>query len=84
MGQYRVKGFLMLLVPERTFLFFSQTGYFGDGEDILAVELPPGLGQVLLTVMRWGEVRTRLANCTQRPQGRKAECFAPPPSQQGR
>jgi len=82
-GDYKAKGFLMLDTPVRTYLFFSKTGLFEENEDLLAIELPAGAGNAMRLAMRWGEMRTRLRNCTPPSASTPSPCL-PSPSNPGR
>lgn len=63
-GDYDPKGFLLFQTEPRDYLFFSQTGQFRDGEDFLVVELPPGFAATFRAVLRWGELKRELPECT--------------------
>jgi hypothetical protein len=82
-GNYKAKGFLMLDTSVRTYLFFSQTGLFEENERLLAIELPPGVGSAMRLAMRWGEMRTRLKNCTPSSPNTPSPCL-PSPGSPGR
>jgi hypothetical protein len=77
-GDYKAKGFLMLDTPLRSYLFFSKTGLFQDDEDLLAIELPAGVGSAMRLAMRWGEMRTRLKNCTPSSSNVPSPCLPSP------
>jgi hypothetical protein len=77
-GDYRAKGFLMLDTPVRSYLFFSRTGLFEENEDLLAIELPAGVGSAMRLAMRWGEMRTRLKNCTPSSSSTPSPCLPSP------
>ena len=68
-GEYDPKGFIMLsgAPGTRDYLFFSKSGKFEDGENILVIETPPGFVQTLRIVMSWGDLKKQLPRCT--PQG---------------
>jgi hypothetical protein len=82
-GNYKAKGFLMLDTPVRTYLFFSKTGLFEENEDLLVIELPAGVGSALRFALRWGEMRTRLKNCTPSSPSALSPCL-PSPGNPGR
>jgi hypothetical protein len=82
-GNYKAKGFLMLDTPVRTYLFFSRTGLFEENEDLLVIELPPGVGSAMRLALRWGEMRTRLKNCTPSSPSAPSPCL-PSPGNPGR
>jgi hypothetical protein len=77
-GDYKAKGFLMLDTPVRTYLFFSRTGLFQENEDLLVIELPAGVGGAMRAAMRWGEMRTRLKNCTPSSASVSSPCLPSP------
>jgi hypothetical protein len=77
-GDYKAKGFLMLDTPVRTYLFFSKTGLFQEDEDLLVIELPAGVGSAMRLAMRWGEMRTRLKNCTPSSPSAPSPCLPSP------
>jgi hypothetical protein len=77
-GNYKAKGFLMLDTPVRTYLFFSKTGLFEENEDLLVIELPAGVGSAMRPAMRWGEMRTRLKNCTPSSASSSSPCLSSP------
>jgi hypothetical protein len=77
-GDYKAKGFLMLDTPLRTYLFFSKSGLFQENEDLLVIELPAGVGSALRLAMRWGEMRTRLKNCTPSSPSIPSPCLPSP------
>lgn len=62
-GEYDPKGFLLFETPARDYLFFSKTGKFKDGEEILVVELPRGVGATFRAITRWGELKKQLPEC---------------------
>lgn len=62
-GEYDPKGFLLFETPARDYLFFSKTGKFKDGEEILVVELPRGIGVTFRAITRWGELKKQLPEC---------------------
>lgn len=62
-GEYDPKGFLLFETPARDYLFFSKTGKFKDGEEILVVELPRGIGATFRAITRWGEMKKQLPEC---------------------
>jgi len=82
-GDYKAKGFLMLDTPLRSYLFFSKTGLFEENEDLLVIELPAGVGSAMRLAMRWGEMRTRLKNCTPLSPSTPSPC-SPSPSNPSR
>jgi hypothetical protein len=77
-GDYKAKGFLMLDTPVRTYLFFSRTGLFQENEDLLVIELPAGVGSAMRLAMHWGEMRTRLKNCTPSSASTPSPCLPSP------
>jgi hypothetical protein len=77
-GEYKAKGFLMLDTPVRSYLFFSRTGLFEENEDLLVIELPAGVGSAMRLAMRWGEMRTRLKNCTPSSPSTPSPCLPSP------
>lgn len=62
-GEYGPKGFLLFETPARDYLFFSKTGKFKDGEEILVVELPRGIAATFRAITRWGELKKQLPEC---------------------